>query len=82
MKKTLILTFFLGISTLGLCSCTGTQIGTTTGAAAGAGLGYAVSGGSALGTVLGAGAGGLIGNSIGQEQDRRAYYRNAGYYYY
>jgi len=80
MKKAIATVFLLGLSTSMIVGCTNTEVGTTTGAAAGAGLGYVVSGGSALGTVIGAGAGGLIGNSIGRDQDRRDYYRN-GYYY-
>ncbi len=60
-----------------LSSCTNTEVGTTVGAATGAGLGYAVSGGSPWRTVIG--AHGLIGNAIGQAQDRQAYY---GHYYY
>lgn len=82
MKKLISLTFFLGISTVGLVACTSTQVGTATGAAAGAGIGYAVSGGNAVGTAIGAGAGALIGNQIGQEQDRRNWYYRNGYYYY
>lgn len=81
MKKIIANVFCLGLSTTALIGCTNTEVGTATGAAAGAGIGYAVSGGSALGSVVGAGAGGLIGNSIGQDQDRRAYYDyRHGYY--
>lgn len=79
MKKSLPIVFALGLSAVGLVGCTNTEVGTVAGGAAGAGLGYAISGGSALGTVVGAGAGALIGNSIGQNQDRRNYYR---YRYY
>ena len=85
MKKIIGTIFFLGASALMISSCSNTQVGTATGAAAGAGLGYVATGGSALGTVVGAGAGGLIGNSIGQDQDRRAYYNSRqypGYYAY
>ncbi len=67
------------IFTAVLGGCTSTQVGTATGAAAGAGLGYAVGGG--WGSAIGAGAGALIGNQIGQDQDRRNYYRRGGYYY-
>lgn len=81
MKKIIATLFLLGISTTMLIGCTNTQVGTTLGAAAGAGVGYAVSGGSALGTAIGAGAGALVGNSIGQDQDRRAYYGDPYYYY-
>lgn len=80
MKKIIATVFCLSVSATGLVGCTNTEVGTTAGAAAGAGIGYAVSGGSAVGTLIGAGAGGLIGNSIGQDQDRRNYYRD-GYYY-
>lgn len=76
MKNTWMSLGFIAMFAL-LGGCTSTQVGTTTGAAAGAGLGYAVGGG--WGSVIGAGAGGLIGNQIGQDQDRRAYYRR-GYY--
>ena len=79
MKKITTTLFFLGVSATFLGGCTNTEVGTTAGAAAGAGIGYAVTGGDALGTVIGAGAGALIGNSIGQDQDRREYYRR-GYY--
>jgi uncharacterized protein YcfJ len=83
MKKIIATVFCIGVSATALVGCTNTEVGTTTGAAAGAGLGYAVSGGSALGTVIGAGAGGLIGNAIGRDQDRREYYyRNGDYYPY
>lgn len=87
MKK-IISTFFVGcLSAFLLVGCTNTEVGTGVGGAAGAGLGYVVTGGSAVGTVIGAGAGALVGNSIGQNQDRRAYYNhryykyNNGYYY-
>jgi uncharacterized protein YcfJ len=83
----LILASVLGASTLTLGGCgSSSQVGTVTGAAAGAGLGYVVGGGNALGTVIGAGAGALIGNEIGRSSERRmyrnSYYRNGGYYYY
>ena len=80
MKKIITAVFCLGVGTAGLVGCTNTEVGTTTGAAAGAGLGYAVSGGSAFGTVLGAGTGALLGNAIGQQQDNN-YYRNAYSYF-
>lgn len=76
MKKTVIGLTLLGASTLLLGGCSNTEVGTTVGAAGGAGLGYAVSGGSALGTVIGAGAGGLLGYHVGASQDRRHYYRH------
>lgn len=80
--KNIILSSFFGLTTLTLVGCgSPSQVGTVTGAAAGAGLGYAVSGGDALGTVIGAGAGALIGNQIGQSQERRVY-RNGVWYYY
>lgn len=82
MNKLITGLFVVGLSVTGLVGCTNTEVGTSVGAAAGAGVGYAVSGGNALGTVVGAGAGALIGNSIGQEQDRRAYYRHRYYYGY
>ncbi|WP_133127978.1 glycine zipper domain-containing protein [Legionella nagasakiensis] len=81
MKKLMLSLFFAGSAIITLSACTPTQVGTTTGAAAGAGIGYAVSGGDALGTVIGAGAGALVGHQIGQSQERR-YYRNGRYYYY
>jgi hypothetical protein len=86
MKKIISTLCVISLSTFMLGGCTNTEVGTGVGGAAGAGLGYAVTGGSALGTVIGAGAGALVGNSIGQEQDRRAYYYhhryyNNGYYY-
>lgn len=80
MKKIISTFFVIGLSTTILGGCTNTEVGTTVGGATGAGLGYAVSGGSGLGAVVGAGAGALIGNSIGQEQDRRAYYYSHPYY--
>lgn len=79
MKKTLPVVLFLALSTPFLEGCTNTQVGTALGGAAGAGIGYAVSGGRPIGTLIGAGAGALLGNSIGQDQDRRAYYNR--YYY-
>lgn len=80
MKST-ALVLFLGVSMSMLSGCTGSQVGTVAGGAAGAGIGYAVSGGNAVGTMIGAGAGALVGNAVGAEQDRRdRYYRN--YYYY
>ena len=80
MKKLLTVFCFFGCFTL-LAACTPSQVGTTTGAAAGAGLGYAVSGGTALGTTIGAGAGALVGHTVGTSQERR-YYRQGRYYYY
>jgi hypothetical protein len=68
MKKIITAVFCVGVGAIGLTGCTSTQVGTTTGAAAGAGLGYAVSGGNAVGTVIGAGTGALIGNAIGQRR--------------
>jgi hypothetical protein len=81
MNKIIPNLFFVSLSVSALVGCTNTDVGTSVGAAAGAGVGYAVSGGSALGTVVGAGAGALVGNSIGQDQDRRDYYRSNYYYY-
>lgn len=80
MKKIITAVFCLGVGATGLVGCTNTEVGTTTGAAAGAGLGYAVSGGSAGGTLLGAGTGALLGYAVGQSQDNY-YYRNAYYGY-
>ena len=77
MKKFIIPLFFMSLITITLNGCTPTQVGTTTGAAAGTGIGYAVSGGSAAGSIIGAGAGALVGYGIGRSQERQ--YR---YYYY
>jgi len=62
-----------------LGGCTTTQVGTTTGAAAGAGLGYAVSGGSGVGTAIGAGTGAVIGHQIGQSQEPDYYHVGTAY---
>lgn len=78
MKKIISTLLVVSLSSFMLGGCTNTEVGTTVGGAAGAGLGYAVSG-SPWGAVIGGGAGALIGNSIGQNQDRRAYY-NSRYY--
>ncbi|KTD23611.1 Uncharacterised protein [Legionella lansingensis] len=80
MKKLIYVMFFLGLSTMGLVSCTPTQVGTATGAAAGAGIGYAVSG-DAGGALIGAGAGGLLGYAIGREEERRRCWWSYGRYY-
>jgi osmotically inducible lipoprotein OsmB len=62
MKKFIMIFCFVGSMSM-LTSCTNQEVGTTTGAVAGAGIGYAV-GGNALGTMVGAGAGALIGNQL------------------
>jgi hypothetical protein len=54
------LVVFFGLS---LMACTQNQVGTSTGAAAGAGLGYAVTK-SGWGAAIGGGAGALIGNEV------------------
>lgn len=82
MNKLATSLFVIGLSASALVGCTNTEVGTTTGAAAGAGLGYAVSGGNVLGTTIGAGTGAIVGNTIGADQDRRAYYGYPYYYYY
>jgi hypothetical protein len=56
----LVLLVFLGLN---LMACTQHQIGTSTGAAAGAGLGYAVTK-SGWGAAIGGGAGALIGHEV------------------
>ena len=62
MKKLTLILCFLGTMGL-LTSCTNQEVGTTTGAVAGAGIGYAI-GGNAVGSMVGAGAGALIGNQL------------------
>jgi hypothetical protein len=57
--KSTLLVFF----GLNLMACTQNQVGTSTGAAAGAGLGYAVTK-SGWGAAIGGGAGALIGNEV------------------
>lgn len=64
MKKIISAAFLLGASTLTLCSCGTTQVGTATGGALGSGLGYVVSGGNVVGSVIGGGAGALFGNQV------------------
>lgn len=64
-----IMSIMVLISATTLISCTSTQVGTTTGGAAGAGVGYAVSGGTPLGTALGAGTGALVGYEVGKSQE-------------
>lgn len=66
MKKLGLILLLLGV--VNMVSCTKQQVGTTTGAAAGAGIGYAASGGTPLGTAVGAGAGGLIGHEVTKNQ--------------
>ncbi len=62
MKKCIAMAFVVTLSLGGLTACTKQQVGTSLGAAGGAGLGYAVGGG--WGAAAGAAGGALIGNRL------------------
>ena len=64
MKKAISIMFVLVISLGTLQGCTKQQVGTSLGAAGGAGLGYAVGGG--WGAAAGAAGGALIGNKLSE----------------
>lgn len=62
MKKAISVLFVVAISMSTLQGCTKREVGTTLGAAGGAGLGYAIGGG--WGAAAGAAGGALVGNRL------------------
>lgn len=64
MKKIISMVFVLSLAVGGLQGCTKQEVGTSLGAAGGAGLGYAATGGSGWGAAAGAVGGALIGNRL------------------